>query len=318
MVHRLDRLSRSQLESVTLLQEFEKRGVPLVIATAPELRATAQDHLILNILASFAAFEREMIASRIAEVRAQLKSEGRRIAGAMPFGYEADRRSKQLLVNENEAAIVRWMFDQAAAGTTPAEMADLANSRGWRTKKTITGRLDKARGGNLWTARQVLATLRNPVYLGLFRDKKYAVRFGRHEAIVTDRVFAAAAEQLESRRTRTPGNRYHINWPLKGRIRCAACGTPMTPHTIPHGKWRYCYYRCRSTAGGRKPCGQQVSVTMIEAAVLKAIEMKWHLRPDANQIPDFVESVVYDPRDLTVRVTVIAPPDEVSPASEVQ
>ena len=63
------------------------------------------------------------------------------------------------------------MFEQAAAGQTPAEIADGANANGWRTKKTTARRTGRTRGGNLWTARQVITTLRNPVYLGLFREK---------------------------------------------------------------------------------------------------------------------------------------------------
>ena len=120
------------------------------------------------------------------------------------------------------------------------------------------------RGGNLWTARQVVATLSNPVYLGSFKDGD-DVRIGHHEPIVGDNVIAAALRaQLRSRRTRTPGRRYEINWPLKGRIRCAACGRPMSPHTIRHGNGVYRYYRCRSTAGGQPSCGRQVSAHAIE------------------------------------------------------
>lgn len=231
VVHRLDRLARSLLGCVSLLQEFQKHEIRLVIVTAPELGCTAQDNLVLNILASFAEFEREVIASRVAEARASLKARGQRIAGVVPFGYEADRRTKQLVPSATEAAVVKWMFEQAAAKRTPAEIADAANAKGWRTKRTTNRRTAKQRGGNLWTARQVVETLRNPVYLGLFRDKD-DVRIGHHEAIVTHELFAAAAAQLEARRTRRPGRRYQIDWPLKGRIRCATCGGPMTPHTI--------------------------------------------------------------------------------------
>ena len=158
-----------------------------------------------------------MIASRIAESRTRLKARGRRIAGAVPFGYEADSRTKQFFPSSSEAAVVKWMFDQAAAGKTPAEIADAANANGWRTKQHTARRTGTRHGGNLWTARQVIATLRNPVYLGLFRDKD-DFRIGHHEPIVTHEMFASVAAHLEARRTRTPGKRYQIDWPLKGRI----------------------------------------------------------------------------------------------------
>lgn len=299
VVYRLDRLSRSLLGCASLLQELRDRGVGLVIVTALELGHSPQDNLMLNILASFAEFEREIIASRIAESRVRLKARGLRIAGAVPIGYEVDPRTKQFFPSSSEAAVVKWMFDQAVAARTPAEIADQANANGWRTKERTVRRTGKRHGGNLWTARQVIATLRNPVYLGLFRDED-DFRIGHHEAIVTHELSAAAAVQLEARRTRTPGKRYQIDWPLKGCITCAVCGRPMSPHTIRYRNCLYRYYRCRSTVGGRRPCGRQVSAPAIEGALLQNLEMLWGLRLDANQIPDHVESIVYDHRDQKI------------------
>ena len=65
----------------------------------------------LDVLMSFAEFERELIASRVAESRARLKARGQRIAGAVPFGYAADPRTKQFVPSASEAAVVKWMFD---------------------------------------------------------------------------------------------------------------------------------------------------------------------------------------------------------------
>ena len=78
---------------------------------------------MLNVLASFSEFERDLAASRIAESRAHLKAHGRRIAGATPFGYFADRHTKQLVVCDEEAAAVARMFRWADAGVTPAVIA---------------------------------------------------------------------------------------------------------------------------------------------------------------------------------------------------
>jgi site-specific DNA recombinase len=308
VVHRLDRLSRSLLGCASLLKEFRERGVGLAIVTAPEIGHTAQDSFMPNILASFAEFEREMIASRIAESRARLKARGLRIAGAIPFGYTADPRTKQLISSADEAAVVKWMFEQAAAAKTPAEIADATNSRGWLTKERTQRRTDKRHGSNQWTARQVIATLRNPVYLGLFRDKG-DFRIGHHEAIVSHELFAAVASQLEARRTRTPGKRHQIDWQLKGRITCAVCGRPMSPNTIRYRNVLYRYYRCRSTAGGRRPCGHQVSAPAIEGALLQNLALLWRVRLDEKELRDHVESVVYDYRDQSIRAKVIPPPE---------
>jgi DNA invertase Pin-like site-specific DNA recombinase len=310
VIHRLDRLARSVFACSDHLRVFREVGVGLVVATAP-LGGSAQDGFMLNILASFAEFERELIAGRIGESRARLKARGLRIAGALPFGYDADPRSKQLKPNASESAVVRWMFEQAAAGQTPAEIADGANANGWRTKQTTARRTARRRGGNLWTARQVITTLRNPVYLGLFREK-IDCRLGHHEAIITHELFAAVAAQLESRRTRAPGKHYEIDWPLQRPITCAICGRPMSPHTIRYRNFIYRYYRCRSTAGGQRPCGHQVSAQAVEARLRE--EYSWHygVLLEWNQIRDHVESVAYDHRDQSLRARFIPPPEPVS------
>jgi site-specific DNA recombinase len=73
--------------------------IDLVIVTAPEIGSTAIDSLLLNLLSIFAEFEREMIAKRIADARAALKRQGRRVGGALPLGYDADPLTKQLVAN---------------------------------------------------------------------------------------------------------------------------------------------------------------------------------------------------------------------------
>ncbi len=303
VIHRLDRLSRSVLGCATLFQELRKFGVGLVIVTARELGHNAHDGLVLNILASFAEFEREMIGGRIAESRARLKARGLRIAGAVPFGFKADPRTKQLVLVEEEAVMVRWMFERAAAGETPAAIAAAANAQSWKTKLRTDRRSGRQHGGNIWTARQIVATLRNPVYIGQFREKQ-GMRFGKHDPIVTNDKFAAAAAQLEARRTRTPGKRYEIDWPLKGRILCAICDRPMSPHTIRYRNVLYRYYRCRSTAGGRAPCGHQISAQAIENSVEGNIS---HRLEQESQIWDLIDVVIYDHRTGGIRVRLIPP-----------
>lgn len=107
VVHRLDRISRSLAHFVVLARMFKEKEVELTMVAAAEMGVAALDHLML---ASFAEFEREMTASRIAETRAYLKANGRRIAGVVPFGYSADPRTKQLVVIPEEADVVRRMF----------------------------------------------------------------------------------------------------------------------------------------------------------------------------------------------------------------
>ncbi len=317
VVYRMDRLARSLIRSASLLEEFREHDVQLVIVTAPELGDAAGDRLMLNILGSFAEFEREMIASRIAESRARLKARGQRIAGAVPFGYATDLRTKQLVPLPEEAEIVKWMFSQSAAGHVPADIAEQANEKGSKTKVKAEGRYIPKFGGNPWTARQVLATLRNPVYTGGFRSGA-GTRPGCHEPLITRELFERVGLQLDSRRTRaSDAVSYGDIWPLKGLILCAVCDRPMTPHTVRHGRITYCYYRCRSTAGGRKPCRGQVSAGQIEAAVCRKIPLPKPVDGrnyiNLREIPEYVEKLSYDHRTKNIRLLLkpqSEPPEE--------
>ena len=305
VVHRLDRLSRSLRDCVKLLHEFRRVDVALVVVTSPELGYSAQDGFMLNILASFAEFEREMIAARIADTRERLKERHLRFVGGVPFGYDADGGTKQLVPNAAEAPVVRWMFTEAAAGKKPADIAGAANGLGYRTKVTVALRTGNKRGGNLWTARHVVATLRNPVHIGMLRDGDGA-RLGCHAALIGDAVFAKVAETLDARRTRKPGAFvYGPIWPLKGKITCGTCGRALTPHSSRRGNRVYRYYRCRSTAGGRPPCGYQVAAGMVESAATDLLPRTRRDELESHRLRTRVESVVYDNDTCTMTVRLL-------------
>ena len=305
VVHRLDRLVRSLLKSAVLLEEIRLHGARLVIVTAPELGNAAVDNFMLNILASFAEFEREMIASRIAESRMRLKARGLRVGGAVPLGYSSDPRTKQLVPNKDEATIVKWMFAQAGSGQSPAQIAEQANGRGWLTKVRVGSRPERKQGGNPWTPRQVVATQRNPVYIGMFQERS-SRRTGCHDAIIATELFESVGAQLDSRRTRVPGKGFlGIVWPLRGLVRCGICDRFMATHTVRKRNCIYLYYRCRSTAGGLKPCGGQVGASALEFAVLR--ELSLCSDPDPEVFKKLIETLSYDHRPGIITMTLFPP-----------
>jgi site-specific DNA recombinase len=267
IVHRLDRLSRSLRDCMELLQVLRDREVPLTIVTAPELNATADHAFVLNILAAFAEFEREMIRSRLAESRAALKAKGRRVAGNVPYGFRADPDTKQLILQPNEAERVREMFVMAGEGLTPRQIAETVNRRKWLTSR-----------GRSWTARQVTTTLTNGAYAGRIQNGDISRR-GVHEAIVDEQLFAQVGSLIETRRTRPAGRKTPAaNWLLRGRLYCGGCGRLMSPSPSQRKNIVYRYYRCRSDAGGRPPChGTGVPAFQIEKFVLDRVanEQLW-------------------------------------------
>ena len=303
VIHRLDRLSRNLRHFITLFEELRESNVTLSVVTAPELGAAATDKLMLSILASFAEFERDLAAARIAEARERLKAHGRRIAGATPFGCSADPHTKQLLVCDEEAQVVVKMFHWAAGGITPSVIASYANALGW-----ITG------GARPWTARQVLSTLTNHVYAGLVVHG-FAFRKGCHAALVDQDLYHRVQNLISGRRNRIPGKRGSgagITWILKGLLCCGQCGRLMSTHIVRAGSVLRCYYRRRSTARGREACkGVMASAHEIENAVLSVIGANAKLlsKEQCAAVKEKVRGVVYDAGSRSVRIELIKPLD---------
>ncbi len=96
---------------------------------------------MINLLSSFAEFERELIRDRLAESRAALKRQGRRVAARVPYGYITDQATKQLASLRSEARRVKALFERAAKGEKPRQIADHANRHGWRMKVVVSRNL---------------------------------------------------------------------------------------------------------------------------------------------------------------------------------
>ena len=297
VVHRLDRLSRRLVDCTALLQEFKDRNVAMAVVTQPEFNHGAQQTLVLNLMALFAEFEQEMIRDRLAESRAAMKRHGLRVAGAVPYGYTADARTKQLLIDRRESLHVRRMFQMAADGKTPTEITVIANRRGWRTKERVS-KSENRTGGSRWTPRQVLATLSNPVYIGQIHDGD-RTRPGSHKAIVTAELFQQVAATIASRRSRPPGrHKAKVSWPLRGLLKCGQCGRLMSPSRSGHGHLVYCYYRCRSNAGGRPPC---VSVS-VPAGEIEQYVLDMLAAPDLLKMNNVEDEVAGDVRQALAHI----------------
>ena len=161
-----------------------------------------------------------------------------------------------MIPKPEEAAIVRELFELIFSGIPPSHVEGIAADRGWQT-----------RNGRRWTARQVLETVSNPVYIGHLRTAS-GTRPGVHEPIVSLDSFQRCADAIAARRTGASGPRQRRLWsPLQGKVRCARCGELMGIHTNSRGSARYVSF-CRRAAVGEKPCaGTQVRVFDIDHQV---------------------------------------------------
>jgi len=248
VVYKVDRLSRSLIDFARIMDVLERNHVAFVSVTQQFNTSTSMGRLMLNVLLSFAQFEREMISERTRDKIAATRRKGKWSGGMPMLGYDVDVRGGRLVVNEAEAAQVRQVFalylERESLIATAAEL----NARGWTTKRWIT-RKGLERGGRLFGKNNVLAILSNPIYVGkiTYKDEVHA---GEHPAIVDEALFARV-QRLLKRNGRSGGahvkNRHGAL--LKGLVRCKACGCAMAPsHTVrrhaSNGTKVYRYYCC--------------------------------------------------------------------------
>lgn len=318
VIYRVDRLTRRLRDLHTLLKLFDSHGVSFSVVTDFNYGDDAMGRLMLNVVGAAAEFEHDMIKERLADARAYLKSKERRVAGRVPFGYQANPVTRQLEIVDLEAEIIQQFFEFAAAGQTPRQIAVFANEAGLNRKST-TGRLSD------WTERQVLKILSNPTYVGFIHHGD-SVLPGCHEAVVSPELFNQARAQIQSRKSSTQKEDYgKRKMPLRGVLYCGRCERAMGTDTSHYKNRIYNYYRCRSTAGGVSPC-QNVSLSKGEieyfvyshvgrdsdgsypqSQPLVELRALWNLVGSLIQdelIPIIFEKIVYDPDEETVTTTM--------------
>ena len=192
LTFKLDRLSRSLLDFIGLMERFQARGVSFCCVSQNFDTSTPTGRLVLHMLASFSQFERELIAERTKNKIRGSKLRGKWCGGSVPLGYDLD--AGRLAVNEAEAEVVRLVFEEYLATRSLSRVGLRLNTLGHRQK------LRGERGGRAWDKYSVQRILRNPIYVGLVRDGD-DLHPGEHPALVTREIFDEANASLESRTT---------------------------------------------------------------------------------------------------------------------
>src|SRR6516225_9627777 len=138
--YKVDRLSRSLLDFAKMMETFEKHGVSFVSVTQQFNTATSMGRLVLNVLLSFAQFEREIIAERTRDKVAATRRKGKWTGGTPPLGYDLDPRGGRLVVNQGEAARVRAIFELYLEHQALRPVVQELARRGWVTKQRQTAK----------------------------------------------------------------------------------------------------------------------------------------------------------------------------------
>ena len=243
MVYKVDRLSRSLLDFARIMEVFDKRGVSFVSVTQQFNTTASLGRLTLNILLSFAQFEREIIAERTRDKMSAARRKGKWTGGSPVLGYDVDPRGGKLVVNADEAAQVRVLFDLYMEHRSLMTVVRDVNSRGWTTKRWTT-KDGREHPGRVMGKSDVYKILTNVIYTGQVNHKG-TIYPGEHSAIVDAGVFQKTNERLGHNGV-TGGKEVRNKYGalLRGLLHCDACGTAMHHTYTAKGGRRYRYYVC--------------------------------------------------------------------------
>ena len=184
VVYKVDRLSRSIIDFHKMMQEFDKYGCNFVSITQSFDTSNSMGKLTLNMLLSFAQFEREVSAERVRDKIAASKAKGLWMGGTPPLGYEVNER--QLSVNEREAGIVRLIFQKYIESENMFAVAEYLNEQGFCTKKWVAKRSKREHGGGQFYKSNVHRILTNPLYIGkIAHYAQNKIYDGKHEGIIS-------------------------------------------------------------------------------------------------------------------------------------
>ena len=269
VVYKVDRLTRSLTDFAKLVELFDAHGVAFVSVTQSFNTTTSMGRLTLNVLLSFAQFEREVTGERIRDKIAASKKKGLWVGGVVPLGYEV--KDRKLIVNDEEAATVRLIFSRYLdLGSLSALQRDLREQGIVTRKRTLSS--GRAIGGQALTNGPLAHMLRNRMYLGEInhRDKSYR---GEHAPIIDPSLFEAVQSKLTENRQERRRRRQSSDALLMGKL-FDDRGNPMTPtYAIKKGvRYRY-YVSCVLNQGRKEDAGSfpRVAAEAVERIVLDAI-----------------------------------------------
>jgi len=271
LVYKVDRLSRSLLDFTRLVELFEQHGVSFVSITQSFSTNTAMGKLTLNILLSFAEFERAIISERVRDKIAGAKRKGKFTGGPTVLGYDIDPENHKLVVNPDEAKLVRQIFRRYAETGSGLIIAKELNARGITTK-TRRNKRGETKSGVAWNAPSVYRVLNNRTYLGETKhlDATYP---GEHKAIVSRDLWTRAHSVAQSSQESPQKPHARGQALLRGIIRCGCCGHAMYPTWTKRREKIYRYYVCvKAAKSGYDSCEvKSVSAGEIEGAVINQL-----------------------------------------------
>jgi site-specific DNA recombinase len=247
VVYKVDRLSRSLMDFARMMSVFEKHHVSFVSVTQQFNTTQSMGRLTLNILLSFAQFEREIISERTRDKIAASKRKGKWFGGKPILGYDLAPQpagGSKLVVNAAEAGVVREIYQLYLEHRSLTTVTQILNARGCTSKRWTT-RKGAAVGGRVWDKHLLINVLTNPAYMGKVKHKKELFK-GEHAAIIDEPLWKQVYGIIKHNgRTGGMHVRNQHGALLKGLIHCGPCGHAMGhTYSVKDGKAAYRYYVC--------------------------------------------------------------------------
>jgi len=269
VIYKIDRLTRSLTDFARLAEVLEKHGVSFVSVTQQFNTTTSMGRLMLNVLLSFAQFEREITGERIRDKIAASKKKGMWMGGPTPMGY--DVRGRTLVINDADAAIIRRVFEgYLAAGDVPTLLEKLTTENVTTSQRTSAK--GKHSGGRPFTRGHLYKLLSNPIYIGRIPHKATS-HPGQHPAIIEhslwDRVQAQLAANTQGTRTRR--RRAKVEGSLLAGLLYTDAGNRMIVAHATKGARRYRYYVEERRSGDVSFAPTRLPAAEIETAAVAAL-----------------------------------------------
>ena len=275
-VYKIDRLSRSLHDFADMLDFFDKKGVDFVSVTQDINTSTSAGRMMLNILITFAQYEREIIAERIRDKIASSKQKGMNTGGIPPMGYESDPTTKKFYIVPEEAEIVRKIFETYLRLGSALDTAAELDNAGVHKRIRVSKRSGIQRGGGKLTGAYIYGILKNPIYAGYVKhyDKLF---IGEHEAIISQEVWEST-QMLLKENSPYEGSLSHTRriMPFQRIVRCGYCGCGMKESYTKKSRNRtYHYLICEADSKRiNSTCPlQRVPLNELEKIVIEDINV---------------------------------------------
>ncbi len=278
VVYKVDRLTRALSDFAKMVEIFDGTGVSFVSVTQAFNTTSSMGRLTLNVLLSFAQFEREVTAERIRDKVAASKKKGLWMGGAVPFGYDA--KDKALIINHEEADAVRAIFrEYLAIGSVPRLRRRLSELG--IISKRRTDRHGRTSGGQPFSTGALYHLLRNATYVGKVRHRG-ALHDGQHEAIIDETTWERVQSRLDGNgggtiaARRTPARRMldGVLFDRHGRsVKSSYAMRTLRSDTVRHSK-RYWYYVSKKDGPEDDRAVERLPAAALEAVVMVAMNQR--------------------------------------------